>query len=383
MNKPLKISFVANTSWSIYNFRLEVAQHLHSLGHIIFIITPRDKHSEKLIAQGFKFIEAPLHSYSNNPIDDLRYFAFLCRIYRHYQFDHIFHYTIKSNIYGSFAAKACELKSTMVITGLGRLVNMAQVWKRTVVHKMYKYAIAASDHIWFLNKEDERYFRVEGVCKNPSVRVLPSEGVNLKKYALSKPKDRQEISFLFAGRLIKEKGIMLFLNAAEEVWKYYPSVSFDVVGFIDQKDDDSIDQDLLLDYHKRGIVTYHGDTEDIKPFIADASCVVLPSSYGEGVSRILLEAGAMSTPIITTHNRGCSDVVIDGYNGFLCRPNDASHLIDQILAFISLDSEARDMMGKNGRKFVAENFDVNFIIEFYTGHLGISRTNQKEHFQNQ
>ncbi len=371
-SEKLKISLVANTSWSIYNFRLEVAQHLRDLGHAIYVIAPRDKHSEKLIAENFTFIEAPIKPYSINPIDDIIYFFFLMKIYRQYQFDHVFHYTIKSNVYGSIAAKIRGLSSTAVITGLGRLLNMENGWKKHLVHSLYRLACKNTDHLWFLNKEDVQYFEKKKLLSSSNYFVLPSEGVNLKLYKQNADTN-SDISFLFAGRLLKEKGIYIFLEAAEKVKQYYPEIGFDIVGFIDTKDDDSVEQSQLIDFQSRGIVQFHGDTEDIKPYISLCSCVVLPSSYGEGVSRILLEAAAMSTPIIASSNRGCAEVVVDGYNGFLCEQKNVDSLVDQMLAFITLDSEARYIMGENGRKRVEKNYSVIRVIDIYVRHLTLEK----------
>ena len=366
-----KIAFVSNTSWSIYNFRLEAALFFLNNGFEIFTIAPRDKHSEKLIAAGFTFIEAPIKAYSNNPLDDIKYYLFLRATYKRHRFSHVFHYTIKANIYGSIAARIMGANSTAVITGLGRLLSMNDGIKKTTILKLYKFGLASAEHIWFLNQLDKSYFEQKNIVGLNESYLLPSEGIDLSKFTLKKKKDFSSISFLFAGRLIKEKGIELFLQAAFHIKKYYPNVEFNVVGFIDPKDLDSIDQNVLLQTQMKGLVTFYGDTEDIRPFIESASCVVLPSIYGEGVSRILLEAASMSTPIITSNNRGCKDVVIDGYNGFLCRKNDLDHLVEQILAFISLDQEAKEAMGKNGRNIISAKFNMDKVIAHYANRLGI------------
>jgi len=372
MGKRKNIAFVANTSWSIYNFRLEVMQHLRDEGHAIFVIAPRDKHSEKLIAEGFTFIEAPIKAYSNNPIHDLQYLLFLKRTYQKLQFDHIFHYTIKSNIYGSIAAKWTGIKSTAVVTGLGRVLNMPKGFSKSLLKQLYSWGAGCADDIWFLNEKDRRYFINNHIAPNVYKSILPSEGVNLNKYAISKEKDFSSISFLFAGRLIGEKGVHLFIKAAKQLKEYHPYINFNIVGFINPSDSDSISQQELLSAQSQGLITYHGDTEDIRPYIEEASCVVLPSTYGEGISRTLLEAAAMSTPIITTDNRGCSEVLVDGYNGFLAKKGDLESLVDQLRAFISLDENAKKRMGENGRDLVSERFSILKVLDQYVSALSKS-----------
>jgi len=172
----------------------------------------------------------------------------------------------------------------------------------------------------------------------------------------------------------------VYLKAAERIKGYYPNVQFSVLGFIDQSDNNSIDQTMILDFQKRGIINFYGDSENVKPFIDQASCVVLPSVYGEGVSKILMEAAAMKTPIITSRNRGCTEVVVDGYNGFLCEGSNVGSLVDQMLAFISLDVQAKKVMGENGRKHVAKKYDVSNIKKRYAHHLGLfADTNSEAH----
>jgi glycosyltransferase involved in cell wall biosynthesis len=375
-----KIALVANTSWSIYNFRLEIARHLSSLNAEVFIIAPRDKHSEKLISEGFYFIDAPIKSYSNNPFDDFRYFSFLYRKYSKIQFTHIFHYTIKANIYGSLAARMLGIQSTAIVTGMGRLFRLKKGVKKSLMFLLYKIGCFAANFVWFLNEEDKSFFLTNRIVSKIKVGLLPSEGINLHKYFPKQEKDFSTTVFLFAGRLLLEKGIFVFLKAAERVKGYNPNVHFSVLGFIDQSDNNSIDQEMILDFQKRGIITFYGDSENVKPFIEQATCVVLPSVYGEGVSKILMEAAAMKTPIITSRNRGCSEVVVDGYNGFLCEGNNVDSLVDQMLAFISLDVRAKKIMGENGRKHVNKKYDVSDVKKRYASHLGLfADTNARAH----
>jgi glycosyltransferase involved in cell wall biosynthesis len=361
-----RIAFVSNTSWSIYNFRLDVMRHIKKLGAEIYIIAPRDKHSEKLIAEGFHFIHAPVKAYSNNPLADIRYFAFLLKTYQNVKFDHIFHYTIKANIYGSVAAKFSGRTSTAVVTGLGRLLNLNDGIQKRIAEALYRVGCATAYNVWFLNQEDRMQLTSKGYLKKSKTFLLPSEGVNLEIFKpMKKIEKKKNVRFLYAGRLIKEKGILAFLGAAEKVKKFHPATEFNIVGFIDPLDGNSIDVRLIQKSQQNGTTTFYGDTEDVKPYLNRTDCVVLPSYYGEGVSRILLEASAMEIPIITTDNRGCKEVIVDGYNGFVCNMRNTDSLVDQLMAFISLDQDARTVMGQNGRKLVVSKYDVKSICTIY------------------
>ena len=365
----MKIALVANTSWSVYNFRLEVCRYLQSKGAQIYILAPRDKHSEKLIAEGFHFINAPLKAYSHNPFDDIRYLQFLFRKYQYYKFQYVFHYTIKANIYGSIASRLAGIQSVLVVTGLGRFLHMEDGFLKWITSKLYKLGCYCSNDIWFLNSADREFFLDKNFASKRKVFLLNSEGVNLEKFSNKNHKKANSNRFLFAGRLLIEKGILHYLEAAKQIKRHYPNSIFEIVGFLDPEDSQCIDSLLLQKYQDSGIITFMGDTENIAPFLEKTDCLVLPSYYGEGVSRVLLEAAAMCLPTITTANRGCSDVVIDGYNGFLCKKQGAESLAEQIMAFISLDTEAREILGKNGRRLVGEKYDVNDICKVYSDYI--------------
>lgn len=364
--EKIKVALVANTSWSVYNFRLEVCRYLQEKGAEIYVIAPRDKHSEKLVAEGFHFIHAPLKAYSHNPSDDVRYFRFLLKTYRQYRFDHIFHYTIKANTYGSICARALDLRSAAVVTGLGRFLSQKDGLTKWVTERLYRLGCKCADTVWFLNEKDKHLFIQNRYVQKSKTFLLGSEGVDLNRFTRKTNKKSQTSRFLFAGRLIIEKGILHFLEAAARVKRYFPKSEFEIVGFLDPADAQCINPAVIQKYQKNRTITFHGDTEDIRPFLERADCVVFPSYYGEGVSRILLEAAAMSIPIITSDNRGCTEVVIDGYNGFLCKKKSIESLVDQILAFISLDQGARRVMGENGRSLVEEKYDVERICSIYS-----------------
>ena len=365
-----KLAFVANTSWSVYNFRLEVAKHMQSQGCEIYVIAPRDKHSEKLIAEGFHFINAPIKAYSNNPIIDFRYFLFLFKTYRKHQFSHIFHYTIKPNIYGSIAAKLAACKNTMVVTGMGRLVTMRSRILMTITENLYRIGCSCADHTWFLNEEDKSHFEHQGLVGPGQSSILPSEGINLDHYsARTNQEEKVSTHFLFAGRLIIEKGIIEYLQAAERVVQHFPLARFEIIGFLDPYDQSSIPSEILFDYQNKGIIEFYGDRENVIPYLAKADCIVLPSYYGEGISRVLLEAAAMKKAIITTNNLGCKELINDVFNGFVCLARDVQSLSDQMMSMITLDSEARKVMGENGRKMIKEKFDVRKICWAYEKHI--------------
>lgn len=362
-----KIAFVSNTSWSVYNFRIDIIRYLQAQGHEVYVIAPKDTYSNKLIAEGVHFLPIRLNNYGINPLHDIRYSWALFSNYRQFRFDRIYHYTIKPNIYGSIAASLAKIKqSVIVVTGLGRMFLFKSVISNLLSKYLYRLACNRADKVWFLNNHDRSVFITKKICPENKTHVLPSEGINTQKFRPVPKKENQLIRFLFAGRLIRPKGIYQYIEAASIIRKCYPNTRFEILGFIDQSNPESIHYEEILNWQSAGIIRYLGSTEDVRPYIQRADCLVFPSFYQEGLSRILLEAASMATPIITTDQVGCRDVIQENTTGFLCEPNNIDDLIKQLEKFLSLDYEDKIAMGLNARKFVKEQYDIELIKPYYS-----------------
>jgi glycosyltransferase involved in cell wall biosynthesis len=367
MSKAPRIALVANTSWSIYNFRLGLIRHLRKRGFDVVLVAPIDKYSSKLIAEGFRLIPLTLHSYGTNPLSEILLLLQLLRIYRRQRPDLVFHYTIKPNIYGTIAAAIYRIPSVAITTGLGLMLSSKNRLVRFYTHRMYWLVGRLARETWFLNKSDLRYFLERKLVRQQKTQLLPGEGVDTGRFApgLFPQKNDGKIHFLFAGRLIKEKGILEYVEAARHISQQHPDVVFDVLGFIETENPSSIRVEQLEAWQVEGIVQYLGETEDVRPYIEQADCVVLPS-YREGTSRILLEAAAMGKPIIASDVPGCREVVDDRVSGFLCLPENATDLAARLAEFIHLSANDKKVMGLAGRKKVVEVFGEEKIIGLYT-----------------
>ena len=324
------------------------------------------------MAEGFNFHHIYTSNYSTNPLNDLRTLFQLVRIYRKNEFDFIFHYTIKPNIYGTLAARWCKIPSIAITTGLGRLFSFNNKVVKYLSTKLYQVAARYSQQIWFLNQSDLDNFIGRGITTKKKAFLLPSEGIDTQKF---KPKEtyyvneKKQLSFLFAGRVIWDKGVKEFVEAAKIIKREYKNIEFQMLGFIDPSNPNAVPYEDIQKWQKRNIISYLGETEDVRPYLDDSSCLVFPSFYNEGISRILLEAAAMAKPIITTDNVGCRDVVKDNYNGFICKIKDKNDLVLKIRKFMTLTQKEQELMGLNGRKVVLENFNEEQIIKIYTDYL--------------
>lgn len=350
-----------------------------SKGYKVYALAPKDEYSSKLLSEGITFIPISLKNYSMNPVKDMTLFFELWRLYRSVRFDHIFHYTIKPNVYGSFAAYLARVPQHVAITtGLGKMFRFKSKLAHFLSLLLYRLAAKATDEIWFLNDQDREVFLKNNITNSSKTRILPSEGINLNKFRQRKAHQNSNIvRFLFAGRLLYEKGLNEYVAAALEIKSRYKHARFELLGFIDQQNPDAVSIKTIASWQKKGI-KYLGSTEDVRLYLDRADCLVFPSYYQEGVSRILLEAASMSMPIITTDSVGCRDIVVDGWNGLLCIPRSIESLTDAIEKFIVLTKEQRQSMGNNGRQWVKNNYAEDKIIDIYHQFIS-SPVKQEEH----
>ena len=364
-----RIALVANSSWYTYNFRLGLLQRLRQEGFEVYVLAPKDHYSTRLVAEGYHFIHLPIGIYSQNPISELVIILQLIRLYRKYRFSLIFHYTAKPNIYGTLAAACCRIPSIAITTGLGLLRDPGKRLARFSLLTLYRIAARFTRELWFLNQDDLQLFLDWKVVSRKKTLVIPSEGVNIDWFRPAEsstlPATRKTTRFLYAGRIVWSKGIREFYEAARYFKDRGTNVSFEMVGFIVPEHPDGVSYELVEQWNQQDIIRYHGETEDIRPFLVETDCVVLPSYFGEGVPRILLEAASMARPIITTDHVGCREVVQHGMNGLLCLPRNSKSLIDAIELFLSMPLQERDKMGMEGRKKTLLEFDEAIIVQNY------------------
>lgn len=360
-------AFVANTSWYIYNLRIGVIRKLKESGYDIIVIAPKDNYTHYIISEGYQHFDVQMSNKGRNIFGELRYMRNLLKIYRKHQPDFIFHYTIKPNIYGSIAARLAGCKSIAVVSGAGHTFI-----KKNALHyisiQMYRFSMRFAEEVWFVNKDDLREFTGNGITIPEKAKLLPGEGVNIQHFAPDfhfKEQKSNTIRFLLSARLIWDKGIGVFVEAARIIKRKYPHTEFALLGFLDVDNPSAISSEQIYNWHKKGYITYLGETEDVRPYVEDADCFVLPSYYREGTPRSLLEAAAMAKPIITTDNVGCREVVEHGYNGFLCKTKDPDDLARKMETIIKMTAEERRQMGLNGRKRVLQKFDENLVIRRY------------------
>jgi len=360
----LRITLVCNTAWAIYTYRQGLIRTLVERGVEVTVLAPRDRTFELLAAMGCRCIDLPVASKGTNPRDDLRTLWALWRHYRTIRPHIVFHYTIKPNIYGSIAARLAGVDSVAVTTGLG-YVFIQQSRAAQVAKKLYRFAFRFPREVWFLNRDDQAAFVDQKLLVHPErARLLHGEGVDLEQFAFTPLPDKTHFDFVLIGRLLWDKGVGEYVEAARRLRARYPQARFRLLGPVGVDNPSAITRDEVAAWEHEGVIDYLGEAHDVRPFIAAADCVVLPS-YREGVPRTLMEASAMGRPIVATDVPGCREVVAHGVNGLLCEVRNADSLAERLAQMLDMSGEARRVMGERGRQKVAAEFDERVVVEKY------------------
>lgn len=362
----MKIMFVANYMWDIYIFRAGVLKALINDGHQVVVIAPDDERidMEKAIP-GLKSISITLNKRGVNPIEDLKLIKELYNIYKKENPDLIFHYTIKPNIYGTIASKLAKKKSIAILTGLGYSFVQKSLVSRLAV-QLYKFSLRFSNEIWVLNEDDKNMLLSKGIGSTDKIFILPGEGTDCERFK-PLPMERRDdkIIFLMIARAFLDKGFKEYEKSARRIRKKYKEkVEFWYLGALGENAVSGITKEYMDLLVKEGVLNYLGVTDRPEFIIKECDAIVLPS-YREGISKTLLEGGAMEKPIIASDVTGCKEIVDDGKNGYLVKVRSVDDLVEKMEEFIKLSRKEREKMGRFGRKKILKEFDEKIIIDIY------------------
>lgn len=366
ISKKKSIALVSNNCWTKYRFRKGLIKILLKSGYKVYVIAGKDKYHEKIEEIGAIYIEAPFNSSPLNLISSMRYFIAILKIYRRYKFNLIIHYTIVPNIFGSVAAKLSQLNSISVITGLGHAFLSSRLLSY-ISSKLYLFALNKSKKVLFVNHDDRNYFVNNSIVSMDKTEIINVDVdvnyyVNYKSDTSKKIKD--SFIFLMVSRIIAEKGIYEFIDAANSLHSKYPNFKFHLLGGFYEENPSSIDKKIIDDAVSTGAIKYLGEHDDVRPFIAQSDCVVLPS-YREAKGLALVEAGLMGKPLIATNVPGCRDIVTHGYNGFLCESKNAFDLSQKMLSMGQLPPENLKKMSQNSSIKMFKDFNQNMTNSTY------------------
>ena len=370
-----KILVLASFAPSLVNFRGALLAEFVRLGHEVVVSAPGEdvKTAKSLLGIGVKYRSIALQRTGLNPILDFRCLLSLIRLMKDVQPDVLLAYTIKPVIYGSFAAKFALVPRTFsIITGLGSMFTRATlkgILVRPLVCFLYRMALASNSIVFFQNPDDLKLFVDSGIIRKVEQSILiQGSGVDLNRFRMTLPVLAPP-TFLLIARLIKEKGIMQYAAAARILKQRYPGAVFRLVGpFVSGPS--ALRKDEVEKWKRGGYIEYLGEAEDVCPHIAAASVYVLPSYYGEGVPRTVLEAMAMGRPVITTDAPGCRETVVEGANGFLVPVKDMGALVEAMEQFIK-QPYLTESMGRRSHEIAESKFDVRKVNAAMLNAMGL------------
>lgn len=358
-----KVVICLNTSWNIYNFRLNLARALKNVGYKVILIAPHDKYSD-ILGQEFEYYHIYMNNKGTNPKEDIKTLIGFYNLYKKIKPDIVLNYTIKPNIYGNVACGLLGIKTINNISGLGTVfIKESLVTK--VVKWLYRYSLSKSSKVFFQNSDDRDLFVESQLVDFSKCDLLPGSGIETSKFIpVEYEKNDETFRFLLISRMLWDKGISEYVEATKILKKKYLDVEFQLLGSLSAVNKTSISKEQMNEWVDEGFVNYLGVTDDVKEFIKKADCVVLPS-YREGTPRTLLESASMAKPIVTTNVVGCKEVVDDEINGYLCEVRNAADLADKMEKMLALTGSERQSMGQAGREKMIKEFDEKIVIDKY------------------
>lgn len=368
MNRKIVIS--VNSAWNIHNFRAGLVKAMIRQGYDVMVMAPEDGYSRRLASLGCRFKLLPMDNNGTSPSRDLSLLVKYWRVLQSVRPLAYLGYTIKPNVYGSIAAHGLDIPVINNIAGLGAtFINNSIL--TCLVKRLYRIALGKSHRVYFQNADDRKLFVDAGLARPSVVDVLPGSGIDLQHFrpAPLPPLEQRRFRFLLVSRMLRDKGIEEFVEAAQLVRRHLPGAEFQLLGPVDTRNPNAIVLARLRLWEETGLVRYLKEADDVRPHVANADCIVLPS-YREGVPHSLLEAAAMARPIIATDVAGCKDVVDHRANGLLCKPRSAADLADKMIQMMRLPLEQRLEMGALGRRKVISQFDENIVIGKYLNAIG-------------
>ncbi len=364
--RPL-IALLTNNDDDVYCFRKELIEGLISEGYDMLISCPYGEKFELMQHIEYIYDDPVIDRRGTNIVADFKLYRHYKKLFAKYRPDVILTYTAKPNVYASIAARQLKIPYINNVTGFGSVLNKKGLM-RAFIMWLFKFAYRGASCIMFQNATNQKLAVEQGMVKGDH-RLIPGSGVDLTRFPLqSYPNggngiEGETVVFNYIGRVLHDKGVDDYIAAAKRIKEKYPNTEFNMIGFIEPTEI-HYEEDLRL-LGEQNIVHYRGSQKDVKPFIARAHAIIHPSTYGEGMSNVLLENAASGRFLITTDNPGCRETVVDGQSGYIYHGGNVDALVEKIEAFLAMPNEMRRQMGEAGRAHVEQNFSRSIVVEAY------------------
>ena len=359
----MHVLLTVNTTWNVWNFRRPLVDALLESGHRVTILAPRDAAVASLELLGCNFEHLEMNGGGLNPLELPRLAGQFKSCFERDRPDIILSYTIKNNLVGALVAKRLGIPFIPNVTGLGTAF-LSGKWLARLTKWLYRFAFKGLPVVFFQNPDDRELFVEGGLTKPGQAQLLPGSGVDLDRFSPAPPQTSPSTVFLMVARLLRDKGVEEYVEAARLVRRTHPDVTFQLLGPLDDSNRSAIDKATLDDWVAEGVIDYLAEVHDVRPYVSASSCVVLPS-YREGAPRTLIEAAAMARPVIATRVAGCTAVVDENGTGLLCDAKSAESLADAAQRFLALSPEAQANMGGAGREKMVREYDQAIVVRAY------------------
>lgn len=354
----MRVLILANSGMGLYKFRKELIDELIKNDNEVIVSFPSDSYVERLKLRGCKYVALSLNRRGKNLFEDILLLSTYYKLIGELEPDIILTYTIKPNIYGGLAARLKRTPYLANITGLGTTFQRRGLFLKLIVI-LYRLALKNSCCVFFQNTHNMEVFKHLGIDLK-SIKLIPGSGVNINDfYPVENNENINLIRFLFVGRVMREKGVLEYLEVARQITKEHENVCFDIVGPIEENEIESLMSGLLGTQ-----IQYHGISHEVKSHIDRATCLINPS-YHEGMSNVLLEAGASGKPLIASNIPGCQEIIDHGESGYLFSVGSVEALSNAVKEFILLSPEKRLIMGNKSREKIVKEFDRNIVVKSY------------------
>lgn len=355
----MNVLVLTNSISGLHSFRKEVMKAIVDAGYTLYIAFPdKDERAEYFWSIGCKEVEIFFERRGINPIKDIMLMLKYVKVIKKIKPVAVLTYTIKPNVYGGMAAALCKIPLIANVTGLGdSLENPGLLQKLTIW--LYRLGLRKANTVFFQNEANCKFCIEHNIVYPEQAKLLPGSGVNTKHHTYQEYPADGTIKFLFIARLLKDKGTDEYFEAARVVKSKYSFTEFQILGTVEGNYEQRLNELV-----KAGIINFLGKTSDVRPFIRNVHCTIMPS-YHEGLSNVNLESAANGRPVITTNVPGCRETVNDSETGFLCEPRSTGDLVDAIEKFVVLPYEKKILMGRTGCEKVKREFNRQIVINKY------------------
>ncbi len=367
MKKKHLVALLTNNDDDIYCFRKELIEEIINSGYEMLISCPDGEKFELMKHIEYRYDDPVIDRRGTNIVADLKLFIHYFKLFVKNKPSVVLTYTAKPNVYAGIAAYILGIPVISNVTGFGSVLNEGGLIQKLVM-SLFKFSFRRSACVMFQNSTNMKLAEESGMVKGEH-RLIPGSGVNTERYPLQPYPDGgdgingEKVVFNYIGRILHDKGVDDYIEAAKRIKAEYPCTEFNMLGFIEPTEMHY--EKLLSELEEKDIVKYRGSQKDIKPFVAASHATIHPSTYGEGMSNVLLESASSGRPIISTDNPGCQETFIDGETGFLYHGGDVDALCEQIRKFLAIPNDERKIMGEKGREYIKLNFSREKVIEAY------------------